>query len=285
MTLQAQTLEQLQEVLDAIREERAAREERTPAENGGQPAPETIPTDVEEDDADDLYPASGADLLLDAAESAAPPRTRSRRSVHRGSDWNPAVTRRGTDRVQVSVPAGFAFDHYDIRPIETSFPYELRATSAPRRGSTTDGTISVNWQLWGQGVVSYRITTVCVARGATSVVRVEVGSDRWFERALHLANQRQPFKLVLTGADATRLWRALKPHVADTDQEIAVETAITIAIVVGVITVAGFALIGVVLTAVIENGCNATTDFTAPSLNGLSPASLSFDVTCREGQG
>lgn len=279
MTLQSQTLQQLQEVLDAIRVESVANDGRYLGEAGSTPVPEMIPVDAEDEEGADVLSLAGVDLFLDAAESAGAPRTTSRRFVHRGSDWNPMVSRRGTDRVAVTVPTGFAFDHYEIRPVETSFPYELKAASAPRRGSTQDGTITVDWKLWGQGVVSYQLFTVCVARGASSVVRIEVGSERWFERALHLADQRQPFKLVILGPDATRLWRALKPHMTDTDTEIAVE--ITIAICAAVIAVAGFATIAIVLSRVIDKGCNATTDFTGPSLIGGTEAGLTFDVACR----
>lgn len=290
MELRHQTLQQLQDVLDAIREESGGSPTGGPSEANGVTAPptptdavpETVPVDMAEDEAADALTLPGADLYLDAAESSAPPRSTSRRFVHRGTDWNPTVSRRGTDRVPVSVPAGFAFDHYEIRPIETSFPYDLRATSAPRRGSTQDGVVNVMWRLWGQGVVSYRVTTVCVARGASSVVRVEVGSDRWFERALHLAEQRQAFKLVIAGPDATRLWRALEPHVTATDREAAVEIAITIAICTTVIAVVGFAAVAIVLTRAIDEGCDATSDFTAPTPNGSAQAALVFDVACRE---
>lgn len=280
MALQSQTLQQLQEVLDAIRAQSGPTDDHKPGhpeENA--PVPATVPVDATEVEAADALSLPGTDLYIDATESAAPPLTTSRRFVHRGSDWNPTVSRRGTDSVAVTVPSGFVFDHYEIRPIETSFPYELQATSAPRRGSTQDGTINVNWRLWGQGVVSYRLLAVCVANGASSVVRIEVGSERWFERALHLADQRQPFKLVLLGPDATRLWRALKPYMSDTDSEVAVE--ITIAICAAVIAVAGFATIAIVLSRVIDKGCNATTDFTAPSVGGGTEAGLTFDVACR----
>lgn len=274
MALQSQTLEDLQEILERIKKEHGNGADSESAE----PVTETVALDYEEEEVSGAISVTDADLFLDSTESGGEPHTAGKRFAHRGKDWNPLTTRSGTDKFSFSIPKGYKFDHYEIKPVETSFPYELNASSSPRKGATGSGVISVKWKLWGLGVVSYRVIAVCVS-GKAPAVRIEVGSNRWFERALHLADQRQPFKLVLSGPDASNLWKALKPHVRDTDTELAVE--ITIAICATVIALAGFTTIALVLTRVIERGCNATVDFTAPSLNGGSAPSIAFDVGCR----
>lgn len=237
-----------------------------------------VPIDEERADSSEELTFAESSKYHNGVEAGIVAKVQRKSFNHRGQDWNPLTARSGTDTFAITVPAGYEYSHYELTPLNTTFPHELEVTSAPQRGATGDTSIKARWKLWGLGQINYQLSAFSHRQGSSPRVQVIIGSRQWEVRAAQLIAQKQPFSLVLSGAEAERLWNgALKLFSGNTEVEPVV--TITLAIVGGVVALAGFATIAYVLTQAINQGCNAKASYKPTGTFG----DLVFDVNgCRK---
>jgi hypothetical protein len=188
-----------------------------------------------------------------------------------------------TDTFRFTVPTGYQFSHHEVTPLKTTFPYELATVDAPAKGSTGSATLQVRWKLWGLGQVSYRLSGFCHLQGSAAPrVQVVIGSTGWDSRAAQLIAQKQSFRLVLTGPDAQRLWNDTLKFFTDNDpreiEPITDTVIITLAIITGVIALAGFATLAYVLTLATKEGCDSKASYNPGE--GVA-GTIAFDIGCK----
>jgi hypothetical protein len=274
-SLDSSTLDDLQALIDTLKQ-------RADIENGdsSSSAAATVPLDEEREDTAEVLTAADSAKFANAAEAGSNITVKRKDFNHRGSDWNPLTARDGTDTFRFTVPTGYEFSHHEIAPLKTTFPYELATVNTPAKGATGSATLQVRWKLWGLGQVNYRLSAFCHRQGtAAPRIQVVVGTTGWDSRAAQLIAQKQSFRLVLTGPDAQRLWEdTLKFFTDNNPREIEPTVMITLAIVTGVIALAGFATLAYVLTLAIKEGCDSKAGY---SPQGGLAGSLTFDIGCR----
>jgi hypothetical protein len=277
-SLDLSTLEDLQELINKIKKDSADRED------GDSPsAAETVPLDEEKEDTAEVLTAADSSKFSNASEAGTNIMVKRKDFNHRGSDWNPITARKGTDTFRFTVPTGYQFSHHEVTPLKTTFPYELATVDAPAKGSTGSATLQVRWKLWGLGQVSYRLSGFCHVKGSAAPrVQVVIGSTGWDSRAAQLIAQKQSFRLVLTGPDAQRLWNDTLKFFTDNDpreiEPITDTVIITLAIITGVIALAGFATLAYVLTLATKEGCDSKASYNPGE--GVA-GTIAFDIGCR----
>ena len=281
--------EEFERVLSLIRNE--PHDQPDPGEHGAG----VVRLDDEHEDSSEELRAGQSAVVVEGAETGGATGIKRKSFSHHGTDWlNPLATREGTDTFPFTVPSNHVYSHYELQPIQTTFPHELRVTGEPAAGATGSKKISVKWKLWGGGQVSYQIGAVYHERGAAPRLEVVVGSANWEQRAIQLIEQGKRFRLLLTGPDAARLWtditkffgapvsRGARPETtprdAETDPVVTPTVLITLGIVTSVVAIAGFATLALVLTKVIDHGCDAKAGFQPGE--GVA-GSLVFDIDCK----
>ena len=239
----------------------------------------TVPLDEELEDTSESLTYAESGGFNRPVEAASTTRARRKSFNHRGSDWNPLTSRQGIDRFSFVVPDGYEFTHHEVKELNTTFPHELRVTATPMKGATGTRSISVHWKLWGQGQVQYQLSAYCSRKGvAAQRIRVVIGTRGWEARATQLIQQKQPFTLALVSPDAERLWNDIQRFITNPSGTESVELGITIAIVTGVVAVAGFAAIAYVLGLAISQGCDEIKAGYTPG-DGIV-GTLSFEIGC-----
>lgn len=225
--------------------------------------------------------------IVAGREAAAQTGMRSKKYNHLGIEWwNPTKERSGVDKFTFTIPPGRVFSHYELRPITTTFPHELRVKKGPRAGATGDERIDVHWKLWGGGRVAYEVRGVYHrSQDVPPPLRVVVGSEGWDRLGFQLVEQRRNFSLVLVGPDANRIWNDIRRftgssnEVAGIDDAFVALTAVILGGVIGTILVAGGLLVlNNILGAAVKEGCPAKATFTKGE--ALAAGELSFDINC-----
>lgn len=257
--------------------------------------PPTVPLDDERpvDGLDTVGPFETAIDVerADGQEAASTAGYISKKYNHRGEEWwNPFKTRNGTDRFDFAIPQGNVFSHYELRPINTTFPHELRVTHAPKPAATGRQRIDIDWSLQGGGQVAYEMRAVHHARGSQERLRVVVGTDGWDRLALDLVAQRRNFVLSIVGPDAGKIWNDFKRTLglretaptldARSGSEVAgADDALLVALLAGsLVAVGALAVIAYVLGEAIKHGCDAKSNFTKGE--GALDTKLDFDIGC-----
>lgn len=171
----------------------------------------------------------------------------------------------GVDAIAVNVPGGKKFTRYEF--VNESVLGSASVSSHPARGASGNVTFRVKWNYALFGKAQYRLMAYCDAAGAAQPpITILYGSPNWDQRANNAVAQGIPFKIVVKGLDACTLGNLLagrkkdqvralyqpdRARVAGVDDAVVV---ITLAVIVGVIVVAGFAVMAMVMTAAINAG-------------------------------
>lgn len=274
--------EQFKQLLKVMLEKADDRPYATPAGGDGESSVEpgaTVPLDEELEDTSESLTYAESGGFNRPVEAASATRARRKSFNHRGSDWNPLTSRQGIDRFSFVVPDGYEFTHHEVKELNTTFPHELGVTTAPVKGATGSRSISVQWKLWGQGQVQYQLSAYCIRKGvAAQRIRVVIGTRGWEARAAQLIQQKQPFTLALVSPDAERLWNDIQRFITNPSGAESIALGITIAIVTGVVAVAGFVAIAYVLGLAISQGCDEIKASYTPG-DGVV-GTLVFEIGC-----
>jgi len=172
----------------------------------------------------------------------------------------------GVDTLQVSIPPGLKYNHWDIELLDASSAVQAVVEGAPPRGSEGQWPLRVRWSHPGYGKLKYRLRVYASPDGRSAPVRVVHGAPGFDQRSRSLVAQDVPVEMVLRGERAKLVYAALQQaqkhsgngRTISKAQVVGVDDAIVIGIIValGIATIASvvaglglFVLYGVLMEA------------------------------------
>lgn len=174
----------------------------------------------------------------------------------------------GIDVIKIKVPNGQKFSHFTISQASGhSGTGTFTVTSSPKANATGNIEIKVMWTNGPFSKCRYRLKVLSsVASTSTSSVPslkpiVVFGDNDWYNLATGYIKQKIPFILRIQGPDASKLINIVKPINTNLIMRgvvinEAISVAITIAVCITIVSVAGLAVLGAVLLYSINQGCN-----------------------------
>jgi hypothetical protein len=175
-------------------------------------------------------------------------------------DWNPAESGQGTDTHDFTVPDGQKYVRYSVDVQTNTILSGYSIESAPKAGSTGRQKIKVKWWYNPFGKIRY---TLEVFAGDAEIIKITFLENNWIGKAQDAIQQGQNFQIILRGPQAKELFgeiTRLSGHPMGINffiEPVSDSVAITLIIVLGLMSIAAFATIAAILIYAIHEDYNA----------------------------
>lgn len=186
--------------------------------------------------------------------------TRTKSHWDNDQDWNPAESGQGVDTHNFTVPDGKKYVRYSVNVLTATMFSGYLIEAAPRVGATGSQKVTVKWWYNPFGKIRY---TLNVLAGDVEVIKIYFGENNWVGKAQNAIQQGQNFQIIVRGPDAKELFGQItrvsgRPMASNFFVEPVSDTvAITLIIVLGLMSMGAFATIAAILLYSIHEGYNA----------------------------